>query len=89
VLIIQDDAFNESRIQTILVLAISFNLELAEAPGNVFLSKKDTHLPKDSVVNVLQIVTLDRERFISREEKLKTKILNEVEKGIKLVIGLS
>ena len=52
VLVVQKDAFNESRIATTIVIVVTGNLRLAEAPGNVFLPKKSTGLPKDSVANV-------------------------------------
>ncbi len=88
VLIIQDDSFNESNINTAIVISITSNLNLAEAPRNVTLYKKDSNLSKDSVVNVSQIVTLDKERFLSRVGKIKSGKLSEIEKGLKLVIGL-
>ncbi|MCT8335918.1 type II toxin-antitoxin system PemK/MazF family toxin [Leptospira sp. 85282-16] len=88
VLIIQDNAFNESNINTIIVVPLTTNLNLATAPGNVLLSKKDTNLSKDSVVNVSQIVTLDRERFINKASELKTKKIEKIEEGIKLVLSL-
>ncbi len=59
VLIVQDDAFNRSRIQTVIVIAITTNLELAKAPGNVLLPKKVTSLPRESVANVSQLITID------------------------------
>ncbi|TGM10691.1 type II toxin-antitoxin system PemK/MazF family toxin [Leptospira selangorensis] len=88
VLIVQDDSFNASNINTVIVVSITSNLNLAEAPGNVILSKKDSNLSKDSVVNVSQIVTLDRERFINKAGKLKSSKMTEIEEGLKLVIGL-
>lgn len=88
VLIIQDDAFNESNINTIIVAAISSNLILAEAPGNIFLAKKESNLSKDSIINTSQIVTLDRERFSEPVGKLNLRLMANVEKGIKLVVGI-
>lgn len=88
ILIIQDNPFNESNISTVIVVSITSNLDLAEAPGNVILSKRDSNLPKDSVANVLQIVTLDRERFLSKAGKLKPSKMSEVEDGLKVVLGL-
>ncbi len=88
VLIIQDDAFNESNISTIIVAAISSSLILAEAPGNILLNKKESNLSKDSVVNASQIVTLDRERFTDCVGKLKPRLMANIETGIKLVVGL-
>ena len=89
VLIVQDDSFNESNINTVIVVSITSNLNLAEAPGNVLLSKKDSNLSKESVVNVSQIVTLDRERFLNKVGTLKSSKMVDVEKGLKLVIGLN
>ncbi|MCR1795833.1 MULTISPECIES: type II toxin-antitoxin system PemK/MazF family toxin [unclassified Leptospira] len=88
VLIVQDDSFNESNINTVIVISITSNLNIAEAPGNVTLSKKDSNLSKDSVVNVSQTVTLDRERFLNKAGKLKPNKMSEVEEGLKLVLGL-
>ncbi|UOG49293.1 type II toxin-antitoxin system PemK/MazF family toxin [Leptospira noguchii] len=89
VLIIQDDSFNQSNISTVVSIVITSNLNLSEAPGNVLISKKESSLSKDSVVNVSQIVTLDKERFIKRAGKLKSSKINEVETGLKLVTGLN
>ncbi|TGK51123.1 type II toxin-antitoxin system PemK/MazF family toxin [Leptospira kanakyensis] len=88
VFIIQDNAFNESNINTIIVVPLTTNFNLANAPGNVLLSRKDTNLSKDSIVNVSQIVTLDRERFINKASELKTKNIKKIEEGIKLILSL-
>jgi mRNA interferase MazF len=88
VLIVQEDSFNQSKINTIIVVPMTTNIKLAGAPGNILLSKKDTQLSKDSVVNVSQIVTLDRERFIERISKISVKNLKKVEDGIKLILSL-
>ncbi|PJZ65261.1 mRNA interferase MazF2 [Leptospira wolffii] len=88
VLIVQDDSFNVSNINTIIVASITSNLDLAEAPGNVILLKKDSNLSKDSVVNVSQTVTLDKERFLKKAGKLKTSKMSEVGEGLKLILGL-
>ncbi|TGJ98689.1 type II toxin-antitoxin system PemK/MazF family toxin [Leptospira langatensis] len=89
VLIIQDDSFNKSNINTVIVVSITSNLNLADAPGNVLLSKKDSNLSKEAVVNVSQIVTLDRERFLDKVGILKSSRMADVEEGLKLVIGLN
>lgn len=88
VLIVQEDSFNQSKINTIIVVPMTTNLKLAEAPGNIFLSKKDTQLSRDSVVNVSQIVTIDRERFIERISKISVKNIKKVEEGIRLILSL-
>ncbi|WP_411824652.1 type II toxin-antitoxin system PemK/MazF family toxin [Leptospira sp. 'Mane'] len=88
VVVIQDDAFNDSNINTIIVVPLTTNTDLAEAPGNVLLSRKDTNLSKDSVANISQIVTLDRDRFLNKASNLKNKNLVKIEEGIKLVLSL-
>ncbi len=60
VLVAQSDNFNQSRIDTVIVVAISSNLRLANAPGNVLLPRRATGLAKDSVANVSQVVTVDK-----------------------------
>lgn len=88
VLIVQADAFNRSRIQTVVAVAITSNLELAAAPGNVALSKKATGLPRRSVANVSQVVTLDRSVLGERLRTLPKQELAAVEAGLRLVLGL-
>jgi len=89
VLIVQDDSFNESKIKTIVVLPITTNLRLADAPGNVFIRKKESKLTKDSVIIVAQLYAIDRERFKEKISKVSKEIMAKVELGIKLVLGLS
>ena len=88
VLIVQADAFNRSRIQTVVAAAITSNLKLAEAPGNVRLSKRAGLLPADSVVNVSQIVTLDRQFLQERAGRVAQSVLRRVEDGLRLVLSL-
>lgn len=88
VLIIQADSFNRSRIQTILVAVITSNLRLAEAPGNVLLPARQSGLTRDSIVNISQIITLDRSFLTEYAGKLAPKLLEEVEDGLKLILGL-
>src|SRR6185312_9021177 len=70
VLVIQADSFNRSRIQTVIVAVITSNLGLAEAPGNVLLPARTSGLPRDSVVNVSQMLTLDRDYLSERAGRL-------------------
>lgn len=60
VIVIQDDHFNQSRITTVIVAALTSNTDYAKIPGNVFISAKESGLPKDSVINVSQIATMDK-----------------------------
>jgi mRNA interferase MazF len=89
VIIIQDDSFNDSNINTIIVIPLTTNLNLSEAPGNFLLTKKESALSKDSVANVSQIVTIDRERFEKKVSSLKTKYLKQIDEGIKLILSLN
>jgi mRNA interferase MazF len=87
-LIIQSDDFNQSRISTAIAAVITSNLRLAEAPGNVLLSKKDSGLPKKSVVNVSQLITVDKSYFAEKAGRIEPHKLQEVETGIRLVLSL-
>jgi mRNA interferase MazF len=88
VLIIQSDDFNKSLISTVVAVVITSNLRLAEAPGNVFLPRHASRLPKDSVINVSQVVTIDKPFLLHRISKIPPDIAGEVEEGVRLVLGL-
>jgi mRNA interferase MazF len=88
VLIIQADEFNVSRIRTVIAVAITSNLKLAEAPGNVLLSRRESGLPKRSVANISQLITLDKSFLIQKAGNLSPEKLQEVESGIRLVLSL-
>lgn len=88
VLVVQSDAFNASKIATVLVVAISSNLNLAKAPGNVLLSKKKYSLPKDSVANVSQVLTLDKSLLAKKLTTLPHGPMEQVRDGLRLVMGL-
>ena len=87
VLVVQGDAFNRSRIRTIVCLPLTSNLRWAEAPGNVMLPARATGLPKDSVANVSQLVTLDRSLLTEEVGKLSKRHLELVLSGIDIVLG--
>ena len=88
VLIVQDDAFNRSRIQTVIAIAITTNLELAKAPGNVLLPKKVTSLPRESVANVSQLITIDKSFLSERVGSLPLDLLEQVDAGLRMVLYL-
>lgn len=88
VLVVQADSFNASRINTVVVAAITSNLTLARAPGTVQLTRRQSKLPRESVVNVSQLLTLDRQFLVERAGTLPTSALAEVESGIRLVLSL-
>jgi mRNA interferase MazF len=88
VLVVQSDEFNRSRINTVIAVALTSNLALAEAPGNVLLPKGRTKLSKDSVANVSQIITLDKAFLDRRISLLPGALLDEVEAGLRLILRL-
>ena len=88
VVIVSADAFNRSRIQTVLAVALTTNLSLVAAPGNVLVPGKVAGLPKDSVANVSQVVTLDRDFLREPAAKLPPKLLQQVDAGLRLALGL-
>ena len=88
VLLIQSNPFNASRIATVIVAVITSNLSLAEAPGNVRIAKADSGLSKPSVVNVSQLVTLDRSLLTGKVRALPGVVLEKVDRGLSLVLGL-
>ena len=88
IIVIQDDTFNQSKINTIVILPITTNLLLEDAPGNVFLESKISGLKKDSVVVISQITVIDKRRLIKKESKLNTIYINEIEEGVALVLGI-
>jgi len=88
VLVIQTNEFNESRIRTVVVAAVTSNLRLASAPGNVRCPRRETGLGRDSVVNVSQVLTVDRRFLTERAGALPTARLRSVEDGLRLVLGL-
>jgi mRNA interferase MazF len=87
-LIVQADAFNRSRIRTIVAVVLTSNLRLVEAPGNVLIPARLSGLPKDSVANVSQVITIDRDFLLEPAGKLDAKILRQVEDGLRLVLHL-
>ena len=84
----QDDAFNRSRLRTVLGVALTSNMRLLDAPGNVLVSAKASRLPKDSVANVSQLVTLDRDFLSEPAGKLRGQVMKDVDNGLRLVLGL-
>jgi mRNA interferase MazF len=87
-LIIQSDDFNQSRISTVIAAVITSNLHLADAPGNVLLTKKESGLPKQSVVNVSQLITVDKTFLTEKAGSISALKLSEIETGVRLVLSL-
>ena len=87
-LIVQDDAFNRSRLRTVIAVVLTSNLRLLDAPGNVLVPAKAAGLPKDSVANVSQVITVDRDFLTEPVGRLRGQLLKNVESGLRLVLGL-
>lgn len=87
VLVVQGDAFNRSSLRTVVCVVLTSNLRWEEAPGNVRLSARTTGLPKESVANVSQLVTLDRSALTERVGRLSAARLGLVLAGIDVVLG--
>ena len=79
VLIVQSDAFNRSRIRTVVAVVLTSNERVAAAPGNLALSRRESGLPRPSVVNVSQVVTLDRDFLAERVHTVTNRVLRQVE----------
>jgi len=87
-LIVSANSFNDSRISTVVAAVITSNLRLADAPGNVRLPTKGTGLTKASVVNVSQIITVDKTFLTERIGRLNPRLLAEVDEGLRLVLSI-
>ena len=87
VLIVQGDALNRSRIATVVCVPLTSNLRWAGAPGNVALFERDTGLPKESVANVSQVVTLDKSALSEKVGRVPAGKLGLVFTGIDIVLG--
>lgn len=87
-LVVQSDRFNASRLGTVVVAAISSNTALAGYPGNVFLPATATGLPKDSVVNVTALATIDRSVLVQRVGRLPEYLLHDLAQGLRLVLDV-
>ena len=87
VVVAQGDPLNRSRISTVICVPLTSNLKWASAPGNVSLSSRFTGLSKDSIANVSQIVTIDKELLVERAGKLNPALLTQVLNGIDVVLG--
>ena len=88
VVVVQSNPFNQSRIATVIVAAVTSNHALASAPGNVRVGKSESGLAKPSVVNVSQILTLDRALLTQRVRGLPADTMRQIDEGLRLAIGI-
>ena len=89
VLVVSGDRFNRSRISTVIAVAITSNLRLADAPGNVELAAEESGLDRDSVVNVSQIVTIDKSAMSNRAGQVESATMRRIDAGLYLALDLS
>ena len=87
VVVVQCDAFNQSRIGTVVCIPLTSNLKWGLAPGNVPLSARLTGLPKNSIANVSQIVSIDKDLLAERVSKLPRSKVELLLAGIDVVLG--
>ena len=84
--VIQNNVFNRSRINTVVVCVLTLNLKRAQAPGNVLLEKGEADLPKQSVVNVSQVFTVDKEDLVERIGTLSRARVRQILDGVSLLL---
>lgn len=87
-LVIQDDAFNASRLSTVIVAVLTSNTALAALPGNVFIRAAAAGLNKDSVLNLTSVTTLDKSELDAPVGQVPAHLMAEVSHGLRLVLGL-
>jgi mRNA interferase MazF len=88
VLVVSSDEFNRSRIRTVIAGVLTTNLRLAAAPGNVLVAAGESGLPRDSVVNVSQVVTVDKSFLVERAGRLGSRAMLAVEDGLRTALAL-
>jgi len=88
VIIIQNDFFNNSKINTTIVIPLTTNLILAEAPGNILITKHQSKLKKDSVIITSQVEVIDRRRLIEKITKIDRTIIEKIEDNIIFLLGI-
>ena len=88
VIIMQNDFFNNSKINTTIVVPLSTNILLADVPGNIFINKKDSKLNKDAVILISQTGVIDKERLLEKVSKANKEIMERIENNIMFILGM-
>ncbi len=88
-MIVQSDTFTRSAIRTVIIAAITSNVALGDAPGNVVIGRRGTGLRTESVVNVSQVLTIDKTALTKRIGRVAPSVMDAVDAGLRLVLGLS
>jgi len=86
-LVIQNNVFNRSRINTVVVCSLTSNLQRAHSPGNVMLNKGEANLTKQSVINITQIFTVDKRDLVEKIGSISSERMTQVLEGIELLIS--
>ncbi|MCL2380119.1 MAG: type II toxin-antitoxin system PemK/MazF family toxin [Treponema sp.] len=89
VVILQNDFFNKSQIKTTIILPLSTNMILADAPGNIIITKKESKLNKNSVIILSQVKAVDRARLIEKISKIDRTIMEKIENNIMFILGIN
>jgi mRNA interferase MazF len=87
-LVLQCDPLNDSKLNTVVMLAITSNLKFGELPGNVALRKGEANMPKKCVINVTQVKSVDKSSLTEKIGRLSGKRMEEVIDGLKLVLDI-
>ena len=87
-MVIQCDALNESKLNTVIMLAITSNLNFSELPGNVLLAKGDANMPKRCVINATQLKSVDKSSLVEKIGSLSYEKMDQVVSGLKLVMDI-
>jgi len=88
VLVVQSDTFNRSRLATVTVVALTGNVRLVDAPGNVLIPAQSSGLPRDSVANVTQVLTVNRDLLTERVRGVSASIVKQVNEGLRFALDL-
>lgn len=88
VLVVQADSYNLSNLNTVVVAVVTSNTGLAAMPGNVFLPATATGLPRDSVVNVTALVTLDKSDLVEQAGDVPSLLMRDVDRGLRAMLDL-
>jgi mRNA interferase MazF len=88
VIVVQANSFNRSRIKTAMAVVVTSNLRLADAPGNVSLPASSTGLPRDSVANVSQVITIDKALLVEQCGRVPSHLMKAIDDGLRLSLSL-
>lgn len=88
VVVIQDNSFNRSKIRTVIVASITTNLNLSDAPGNIYIDMQNSGLSKDGVINISQISTLDKSRLTEKAGYLTYDVIMELNESLKIILNI-